>query len=118
MSSDKKKKGGFLKNALKLVKNKVKKEVSKESLKQRAADFVKGKVEDGAKSKRSKRQKAVDKATKRPGSDIQVSKTIELGGAKKRRQKKKIQSWKNANKSNKKTEQQKFLEMDRKFKNK
>ena len=111
---DKKKKSNLLKVLKSKGKDLLKKHASKGALKQKAADFVKGKVEDAAKSKRSKNQKSIDKAMKTPDADIQVSKTIQLGGAKKRRQKKKIANWEKARKSSKKSEQQKFLEMDKK----
>ena len=114
---DKKKKSNLLKTLKSVGKKAIKKHASKGALKQRAADFVKGKVEDAAKGKRSKTQKSIAKAMKTPEADIQVSKTIEIGGAKKRKQKKKIKQWEKARKSTKQSEQSKFLALDKQFKN-
>ena len=113
---DKKKKSNLLKVLKSKGKSLLKKHASKKSLKNKAAGFVKGKVEDAAKSKRSKNQKDVAKAMEAPGADISLRTTIDLkGDRKKRRQLKKIKQW---NKSkNKNTEQEKFLAMDKQFKN-
>ena len=99
--SDKKKK--IIKKGVKAVKKAV-------------AGKVKDLVKDARKKKDSKHIRSARKKSSVPGADISVKKTFTLGGKKKARQKNKIKKWKAEAAAGKKTEQQKFLEMDKKNK--
>ena len=108
------KKKGRLKKAIKTVAKKGKGRI-KSYVKGKAVDAVKDFVSDQAKKQRSPGQKRIAKALRRPGADITIGKKFTLGGKKKARQKKKISKWKAEAAAGKKTEQQKFLELNKSY---
>ena len=77
-------KGKGLKKALKKGVSLLKKKAKKA-----ATGYVKDTIKDASKSKDSKHVKTARKKSKVPSPDIMVSKTFQLGGAKKKKSKRK-----------------------------
>lgn len=92
------------------------KKTAKKIISGEVRSFVRGAIRGASRRKDSEHVKGVRRRSRVPRADISVGKTFTLGGKKKARQMKKIKKWKAEAAAGKKTEQQKFLEMDKKNK--
>ena len=116
---DKKKKGRLKKAVKETVKKGIKKGVK--YVKSAAAGELAGAVKSEIRSRSRKQGRKYAKKSERVGiprelqPDITLGKKIKLKDRKTARQKKKIKKWQAEAAAGKKSEQQKFLELDKKF---